>query len=286
MPSKPLAAAAVALVVMAAGAGAQPAPQVSPSNEIIARLEGRWTNELQSFFAKETGETAPPTALIAIAGPDGAVTIATMQADGRAAPAALYRIRPNGLGLSLETDGTACAYTVVQTDQGFVAESTAPCAKGPSRLSLSTDGASLTIDRPGASLIKLRRARPFVCWTAVLRGAKHGDTGEGARPEDWDFRRGLWLHDQGGRATVTTDETPARAIELRMRRVEWPSGPNRPSLTLYVHAAGSDRALSYAWGEENAERLGINLRWIQVSCTYTPGAEPGASPTAPAPSSR
>lgn len=115
---------------------------------------------------------------------------------------------------------------------------------------------------------KLRKIRPFECWTAVLRGAKHGDSGAGS--DDWQFQRGGWLHDQGGLLSLTTDEKPPRVIGLRLRRVEWPTGPNRPSLTLYVLEGDGERAVSYAWTEYDAERIGINLRWLQASCTLAP----------------
>lgn len=118
---------------------------------------------------------------------------------------------------------------------------------------------------------RLRRARPFECWTAILRGAKHGDSGEGQ--SDWDFRRGVTLHDQGGEAELITDEETPRRIRLRLRNVDWPYGTNRPSLTLYVLEGDSDRAVSYAWNEGNAERIGINLRWLQASCTHTPAED-------------
>lgn len=117
---------------------------------------------------------------------------------------------------------------------------------------------------------QLRRARPFQCWVAVLRGAAHGDSGEGVPPSQWDFRQNVFIHDQGGRAQITTDEDPARTIELRLRDVVWPYGDRRPSLTLYVHEDGSDRATSYAWTEGGAERVGVNLRWLQASCTHAP----------------
>jgi hypothetical protein len=116
---------------------------------------------------------------------------------------------------------------------------------------------------------QLRRIMPYQCWVAVLRGAKHGDSGQGS--DNWQFIRDVWIHDQGGIASVTTDETPVRTVRLRLRDVEWPFGTNRPSLTLYVLGEeGSDRAVSYAWGEGGAERLGINLRWLQASCTAAP----------------
>lgn len=115
---------------------------------------------------------------------------------------------------------------------------------------------------------RLRRARPFECWTAILRGASHGDSGQDMN--DWDFRRGVKLHDQGGEAELITDEDEPRRIRLKLRNVDWPYGTNRPSLTLYVLEGDSDRAVSYAWNEGGAERIGLNLRWLQASCTYTP----------------
>jgi hypothetical protein len=131
---------------------------------------------------------------------------------------------------------------------------------------------------------KLRKARGFSCWTAVLRGAQHGDSGQGN--SSWQFQRGGWIHDQGGELTLTTDETPARSFYLRLRQVEWPYGTNRPSLTLYVHEAGNPRALSYSWADEGASRVGINLRWLQASCTLDPAQPLGAAPApAPAPAS-
>ena len=87
---------------------------------------------------------------------------------------------------------------------------------------------------------------------------------------DWDFRRGVSLHDQGGEAELITDEETPRRIRLRLRNVDWPYGTNRPSLTLYVLEGDNDRAVSYAWNEGDAERIGINLRWLQASCTHTP----------------
>ncbi|MEM9705282.1 MAG: chromophore lyase CpcT/CpeT [Pseudomonadota bacterium] len=115
---------------------------------------------------------------------------------------------------------------------------------------------------------KLRKIRPFECWTAILPGGVLGDSGEGRR--DWDFKRGNWIHDQNGVLTVTDPSNTDRQVRLRLRRVEWPSGPNRPSMTLYVEDGESTRAVSYAWTAYDAERIGINLRWLQASCTHSP----------------
>ncbi|MCC5869516.1 MAG: chromophore lyase CpcT/CpeT [Gammaproteobacteria bacterium] len=112
--------------------------------------------------------------------------------------------------------------------------------------------------------------RPSPGGAAGVRGAQHGDSGEGLA--DWKFQREVWLHDQGGVARLVTDEAPPRNVELHLRLAEWPARDRRASLTLYVHETGNERAVSYAWAEADAERIGINLRWLQASCTHTPEA--------------
>jgi hypothetical protein len=113
---------------------------------------------------------------------------------------------------------------------------------------------------------ELRRARGFTCWMAIRKdGAPANATGDAA----WEFRRGLRLHDQGGRARAGGGTSGAPEVILRMRNVVWPAGnSNRPSLVLYVHRPDDpDRAVSYSWADPAARLVGINLRWMQGSCT-------------------
>jgi len=123
-------------------------------------------------------------------------------------------------------------------------------------------------DTPSKSL----KVRPFECWASILRGAQHGDSGESAdiNKDDWNFHRGLWFHDQGGEILIQTDEQPSRDIRLVLRRVEWPTKNNRPSLVLNIFEGESDRATSYSWTELDSKRIGINLRWLQASCSHAP----------------
>ena len=86
--------------------------------------------------------------------------------------------------------------------------------------------------------------------------------------DDWYFAAGLKLHDQGGRVQFGGGDTGAPSVVLRMRNVVWPTGTNKPSLVLYIHKPESpDRAESYSWADPDAKRIGINLRWMQASCT-------------------
>ena len=101
------------------------------------------------------------------------------------------------------------------------------------------------------------KARRFQCWIAALE--RDG--------EDWTFKRDLEMWDQGGRIWIETEEAEPQKIGIKMRNVRWPTGPNRNSLVLYAYRGDSEKAESYVWGEPTAERLAMNLRWMQASCT-------------------
>ena len=103
---------------------------------------------------------------------------------------------------------------------------------------------------------KNRKARRFECWVTAMR-----------RDGEWTFRRGLEIYDQGGMVWLETEEQPPEKVGIKMRNVRWPYGNNRPSLVLYAYRPNENRAVSYAWADPSAQRIGINLRWMQASCT-------------------
>jgi hypothetical protein len=113
---------------------------------------------------------------------------------------------------------------------------------------------------------ELRRARTATCWGAAPKAVKKADGSE-----DWAGARDLKLHDQGGRVSFGGGTTGVPEVVLRMRNVIWPSGPSRPSLVLYIHKPDApDKAVSYSWADPGAKMIGINLRWMQASCTIDP----------------
>lgn len=135
-------------------------------------------------------------------------------------------------------------------------------AAGDPPATLRPDGEAET--STGTTLTLMRLARPFRCWVSVKR--------EGEKPgggEDWSFHRDLMLHDQGGRIAVAAEGARAPGVVIRMRNVVWPApSPNRPSLVLYVHQPDEpDRAVAYSWADPGARLVGLNLRWMQASCT-------------------
>ncbi|MFZ9395603.1 MAG: hypothetical protein ACO25F_06010 [Erythrobacter sp.] len=112
---------------------------------------------------------------------------------------------------------------------------------------------------------EIRRARAFSCWTSVRRFAAKPDGSP-----DWAFTRGLETFDQGGRIRVGGGDAPEAVI--RLRNVSWARGStNKPSLVLYIHTDDPQSAVSYSWAASDSRSVGINLRWIQASCSLAEG---------------
>jgi len=259
--------------------------------ELTAVLAGIWSNDRQVFFAEEAGYSGavldtPQTLHISVAGVSGADLVSERSAGSAPRSRWFHKIIPNAETGHLEEEilredltSADCRIDWTRSAGGFAGLSSGEgCAEvfpSPSgaarlqvRLSVSERDLQMSVSRNELNHeMQMRRARAFTCWAGVLKGAVHGDTGEGIT--DWDFRQAINIHDQGGEAWIETAETPPRRIRLRLRDVDWPYGDRRPSLTLYVHDGDNPRAASYAWAEGGADRIGINLRWIQASCTRT-----------------
>ncbi len=104
---------------------------------------------------------------------------------------------------------------------------------------------------------KNRKARRFTCWVSVKK-----------EDGSFTFDNNLEIHDQGGRIWIEAVEGEHKRVGLKMRNVVWPYGRNKPSLVLYAyHGEDADRAVSYAWANPEADRIGLNLRFAQGSCT-------------------
>lgn len=118
----------------------------------------------------------------------------------------------------------------------------------------------------------LERSREFHCY-ADIPGVGGG--------RDIPFQRhdDLRLHDQGGEQWFTTRDADQRQLGLRLTRVNWhvlneASGNfNRNSLVLYVSerlADGSQKEHGYAFTNPDADRIGLNLKWMLANCAITP----------------
>lgn len=160
----------------------------------------------------------------------------------------------------------ACTYVSEESDQRITVNDDLLLTEKALWMAERTHDAAgrLLTGHPAGVPHKSLKARRFECWMTAMQ-----------RDGEWTFRRGLEIYDQGGMIWLSTDEKDPQQIGIKMRNVSWPYGTNRPSLVLYAHRPEETRAVSYAWAEPTAKRLGINLRWMQASCTYAPRSERG-----------
>ena len=108
---------------------------------------------------------------------------------------------------------------------------------------------------------ELRLARPFTCWMAIR---KHANKPDGS--EDFAYASGLKIYDQGGKVKIGGGDAPEATV--RLRNVTWSAGSSAaPSLVIYAHRDHAERATSYSWAAPDSDRVGLNLRWMQGSCT-------------------
>lgn len=143
---------------------------------------------------------------------------------------------------------------------------------GPGGLSLQVSARELWLDPGNGDPYWLERSREFHCY-ADIPGVGGG--------RDLPFQRydGIRLHDQGGEHWFTTRDAEQRQLGLRLLRVNWHvlneanGNFNRNSLVLYVNerlAGGGSKEHAYAFTAPDADRIGVNLKWMLVNCAMTP----------------
>ena len=106
---------------------------------------------------------------------------------------------------------------------------------------------------------KLKRVRMFDGWTAVLKDGSTEMTGQDAPADAWTGQRNLMIHDQGGMVKIN-DKFSAQLAQLTYK-----NGTKVLKLGIVDNATG--KTVAYTWANPEAERIGINLRWIQAGFT-------------------
>lgn len=234
------------------------------AHELADLLPGTFTNTEQAYFQGEAGEPQDrPVNLRFTAGGDGAFLLQPIDAFGEPAGSReAVTVTPRGDRTALSSRD--CTRLFRGDRKAFVLDtSEGECAVLPSVMQrIGPEG--IMMAWPDGRPLELRRARPVSCWISVR---KTDPIPEGE--SEWTFDSGLMIHDQGGRIRAAGGDSGAPVAIVRMRNVIWPPPMrNRPSLVLYVHTEDDpDRAVSYSWADLSANRVGINLRWMQASCT-------------------
>jgi hypothetical protein len=115
---------------------------------------------------------------------------------------------------------------------------------------------------------KLRRVTNFKCW-AAFKTDKNKSNGD----DHWDFFSNITIHNQGDIAEFTTTDSTPKHYFIRLKETIFPAGSRPDVFEMFIHENSSKakehytEALSYTWTNSGAKRLGLNLRWMQSSCS-------------------
>ncbi len=225
---------------------------------LAALLPGSYSNEEQVYFQKGAGKAVPPWQGLVVTATATGYRLQPVDAYGvKTGPERYLKARLNGDRVVLSD--ADCSREYARAPAGLTLVNHRGRCAAPGLTAITDTGLAVTL--ADGTAIELRRGRQFRCWASIPRRAlKDGKA-------DWWFKNNLLLHDAGGRVAVVTDEAEPQRFSLRMRNIVWPSGPNQPSLVLYVHGDDPEQAIGYGWADPLAQRLGINLRSIQASCS-------------------
>ena len=155
----------------------------------------------------------------------------------------------------------------------FSATSDPECAEGidsPGALALGEQQMWWTPRGGSRAAVKLHRARQFTCY-ADIPGVG------GGRDIPYTRYDNLSLHDQGAETWFVDKD--GRNLGLRLFKVDWPINNydgyfTRDSLVIYVIEKlddGSTKEHGYAFTLPDANRIGINLKWLLASCFMISG---------------
>lgn len=106
---------------------------------------------------------------------------------------------------------------------------------------------------------KLKKARVFEGWTAILKSGEPQTADKDYAAEDYAGQTKIQIHDQGDIVKIN-DKYSVQLAQLKYKT-------GLPVLKLGIIDNTSGKTISYTWANPEAERIGINLRWIQVGFT-------------------
>jgi len=131
------------------------------------------------------------------------------------------------------------------------------------------EDAHVLAGNPGGAPFKNRKVRYFSGW-AALKSA------DGA-PRDVATSRGLRLHTEGQKVSLRRDDGTPTGYSLELAQLTY-EGTETPMLKLGVVDDATGKTVASVWAKPDADRIGLNLGWVQVGLTKSDphGASPGA----------
>ena len=247
---------------------------------IEVMLPGFYSNANQAYFdgRRKVGNPQPRHNLLIEAAGDG-VDITLSEPDGTVLSNQRWSLAEDDQRQAVrmdisDADGTSlCPVWWTRDAAQFSATSDTECAEGinsPGALALGEQQFWWTPRGAQEAAVKLHRARQFTCY-ADIPGVG------GGRDIPYTRYDNLSLHDQGAE-TWFVDKN-GRNLGLRLFNVAWPINNyegyfTRDSLVLYVIEKlddGSTKEHCYAFTLPEANRIGINLKWLLASCFMISG---------------
>ena len=247
---------------------------------IEVMLPGFYSNANQAYFdgRRKVGNPQPRHNLLIEAAGDG-FDITLSEPDGTVLSNQRWSLAEDDQRQAVrmdisDADGTSlCPVWWTRDAAQFSATSDTECAEGinsPGALALGEQQFWWTPRGAQEAAVKLHRARQFTCY-ADIPGVG------GGRDIPYTRYDNLSLHDQGAE-TWFVDKN-GRNLGLRLFNVDWPINNyegyfTRDSLVIYVIEKlddGSTKEHGYAFTLPEANRIGINLKWLLASCFMISG---------------
>ena len=268
---------------IAAGQGQDSATWERDLQVIATMLPGRFANANQAYFDvrgdKAVKHGSFSVTVEAIDDSTSNAFLATIERAGEDAPryerwllepdsgAAAVRMRmwqvdgPD----DVERDVATCDVHWHREAAQFRAVAAGDCIAGfANEFVLSSQQFWIAYPASSASDYRMHRAREFECY-ADIPGVG------GGRDEPYQRYGGFPVHDQGGSVWFTSSGGQRLGISLFL--VDWPINNyegifTRDSLVVYVNEEvdGERKQHGYAFTLPEADRVGINLKWILVNC--------------------
>ena len=247
---------------------------------IEVMLPGFYSNANQAYFdgRRKVGNPQPRHNLLIEAAGDG-FDITLSEPDGTVLSNQRWCLAEDDQRQAVrmdisDADGTSlCPVWWTRDAAQFSATSDTECAEGinsPGALALGEQQFWWTPRGASDAAVKLHRARQFTCY-ADIPGVG------GGRDIPYTRYDNLSLHDQGAETWFVDKD--GRNLGLRLFNVDWPINNydgyfTRDSLVIYVIEKlddGSTKEHGYAFTLPEANRIGINLKWLLASCFMISG---------------
>ncbi len=238
---------------------------------LIQMLSGEFNNNEQVWQQGLDGVTPYPREHIAFAKDQDSVVSISVDEGFTATDAdwtMTIALNSQGLyGTIAEAEGVAtdCVYRWKRHSDGYLGsvQNRKDCATELPDTILVNTGYLVTTRASGRSerVVQFRRVNHYRGWISLKRQHIDPEAGD----DDYIFLQGLRVHDEGFIARVLDDGEPTGyAVELARLTYQ---RTQIPILKIGIIDEVTGKTVSYAWADQGAERIGINLRWIQGGFT-------------------